>query len=229
MARRLSKDQVATYLKAHPTFLNDHPDLLLHLTPPSQQRGNGILDMQRFMIERLQEEVAQLRLRQHEFLDASRVNLSSQERIHNAVLALLEARTFEHLLEILGSDLARLLDVDMVSLCFETTEAFRSRKKVRGLILLQPGVIDGLVGEGRDVLLRDETGGDRLLFGASATKVSSDALVRLTVSRAGPPGLLALGSRTASRFHPGQGTELLKFLAGAVSRCARAWLDLPPA
>jgi uncharacterized protein YigA (DUF484 family) len=226
--RRLQKDQVVAYLRAHPTFLEDNPDLLLQLLPPAQRRGDTVLDMQQFMIERLQTEIARLRLRQHELLDASKTNLSSQERIHGAVLKLLDARTFEHLLEILTDDLLRELDVDVIALGFESAEAFAGKRKLRGLALLIPGQIDQIVGEGRDVLLRDETKGDRRLFGASADKISSDALVRLAISRAGPPGLLALGSRTRARFHPGQGTELLMFLGGAVARCARTWLDLPP-
>ncbi|MBM3503621.1 MAG: DUF484 family protein [Alphaproteobacteria bacterium] len=224
----MQRDQVVAYLRAHPAFLDENPDLLLHLLPPAHQHGDSIVDMQRFMIERLQTEIARLRLRQHELLDASRTNLSSQERVHGAVLKLLEARTFEHLLETLTDELTGLLDVDVITLCFESTETVGRRRKLRGLVLLAPGEIDALIGAGRDVLLRDQSKGDRRLFNTMADKITSDALVRLTVSRAGPPGLLALGSQTSARFHPGQGTELLMFLGGAVARCARTWLDLPP-
>jgi len=39
--------------------------------------------------------------------------------------------------------------------------------------------------------------------------------------------LLAFGSREEERFHPGQGTELLSFLARILTHAMRSWLDLP--
>ena len=42
-----------------------------------------------------------------------------------------------------------------------------------------------------------------------------------------PQAMLALGSRQPEHFHPGQGTELLVFLAGTLQQCIRMWLDLP--
>ena len=38
--------------------------------------------------------------------------------------------------------------------------------------------------------------------------------------------LLALGARRPGIFHPGQGTELISFLAETVEITTRAWLDL---
>jgi len=80
---------------------------------------------------------------------------------------------------------------------------------------------------GRDMLLRPRVRGARTIFGSAASLVRSDALLRLKISPAAPAGLLALGSRKENRFHPGQGTELLGFLARALERSIRAWLDLP--
>ena len=42
-----------------------------------------------------------------------------------------------------------------------------------------------------------------------------------------PPALLAMGARDERRFHPGQGTELLGFLARVVSGCIKGWLERP--
>jgi uncharacterized protein YigA (DUF484 family) len=41
-----------------------------------------------------------------------------------------------------------------------------------------------------------------------------------------PVGLLALGARKPGVFHPGQGTELLTFLARTLGITIAAWLDL---
>ncbi len=94
--------------------------------------------------------------------------------------------------------------------------------------MLEPGSVDELIGTGHDALLRSDVVGDPALFGAAAAGlVRSDALVRLRVSSAAPIGLLALGARKPGVFHPGQGTELLSFLAQVIEHSIRAWLDLP--
>jgi len=36
-----------------------------------------------------------------------------------------------------------------------------------------------------------------------------------------------MGARDERRFHPGQGTELLGFLAHVVSGCIKGWLERP--
>ena len=63
--------------------------------------------------------------------------------------------------------------------------------------------------------------------GAAAGLVRSDALIRLDIAEAAPPTLIAFGSRQPDHFHPGQGTELLNFLARVLEITIRAWLDLP--
>jgi uncharacterized protein YigA (DUF484 family) len=69
--------------------------------------------------------------------------------------------------------------------------------------------------------------GDAMVFGPGAGLVSSDALLRLSISSTTPTALLALGAREPGQFHPGQGTELLTFLARVVESCIRGWLNLP--
>ena len=84
-----------------------------------------------------------------------------------------------------------------------------------------------MLGAERDVLLKSDTEGDPLLFGDGAGLVRSAALLRLCVSKAAPAGLLCIGMRRAGKFHGGQGTELLGFLARALGITIAQWLDLP--
>ena len=184
--------------------------------------------MQQFMLKRLQDEVHRIRDEQRDLLKATRANIQSQARIHDAALALLGARTFEHLVQTFTTDLSLLLDVDVVMLCVETADGQLPRVDVQGLSGLPVGSVGDLVGIDRDVVLRDDVVGDPLLFGAGAGLVRSDALIRLAVSGMAPPCLLAMGSRDPQRFHPGQGTELLGFLGKIGSMAIRSWLELPP-
>jgi uncharacterized protein YigA (DUF484 family) len=224
---RPSAAQVAGYLRRHPAFLAEHPELLEVLAPPGRTHGDGVLDLQSFMVERLRGEVAEMREARDALVRSGRSNMAAQGRVHEAVLALLASKSFEHLIEIVTTDLAILLNLDAVSLGVE--QAGRTLPPVRlgGLCQLEPDTVDSLIGSGRKVALRGEIEGDPAIFGAAAGLVASQALIRLDISAATPPALLALGSRQAGQFHPGQGTELLAFLAGALEHCIRAWLDLP--
>lgn len=226
-AGRVTAAQVIDYLRRHPDFLMRHAELLDGQHPPARRKGPGVLDLQQVMVERLRRDVARLRTEQDDLLANSRDNLSTQERVHRAALALLAARSFEHLIETVMTDLAVVLDVDVVSLCVEASEG-RKRRSVEGVQLLPAGMVGELLGNGRDTLLRDDVEGDPRIFGAAAGLVRSDALLRVMASPAAPPGLLAFGTRHPGYFNPGQGTELLSFLAHVLEHAIRTWLDLPP-
>lgn len=212
-------EQVIRYLKAHPTFLRDHPEVVAFLAAPTKF-DDEVLDMQHFMIEKLQGEVTNLRSSQRELLSASQVNLSSQERIHAAVLAVIEARTLEDIGRIVAEDYRSILDVTTSSLCFEN----QGQSSQRNIVLLPPGTIAKLMGE-RSILLRRDITGDERLYGDQASKVRSDALVLIDLGEKRDPGLLALGSSDVERFHAGQGTELLGFMARAITGALRAGPD----
>jgi uncharacterized protein YigA (DUF484 family) len=223
---RVTAAQVVDYLRRHPAFLMRHPELLDAQVAPGRDRGERVLDLQQFMVERLRREIGRLRTDQDELLANSRDNLSTQARIHKAVLALLAADSFERLIETVTTDLALLLDVDVVMLCIERSAGRIDHAAIDGIQMLAPGAVDRLLGKGQDVLLRDDVRGDEEAFGAAAGLVRSDALLRLRVSRATPAGLIAFGTRHPGYFNPGQGTELLGFLARVLEFNIRAWLDL---
>ena len=222
-----TEHDVARFLRHHPDFLVKHPELLSSLAPPTRRLGDGILDMQQFMIERLRNDLSASRASNAELVTLSRSNQASQSRAFRAALALLNARTFEHLIEILTTDLAVHLGVDVASLCVEQTRDGPPRAPCKGVQILEVGTVDRLLGRGRDVLLRPDAPGDQAIFGSVAGLVRSDALVRLGIGRLAPPGLLAIGSRAEGWFQTGQGTELMAFLGRIVERSIRSWLNLP--
>ena len=224
----VGSDEVRQYLTNNPDFLTSHPDLLTELTPPALRQGDGVLDMQLYMIDRLQKQVAELQSEQLDLIAASRNNMMSQARIHSAVLALLEARTFEHLIEVVTTDLANLLDVDVVTLCVESDSYAAKVAGTDGVFTIPQGRVDEVLGTERDIFLHEDETAEQDLFGGASTLVKSSALVRLRINSMGPSAILALGSRDNGRFHPGQGTELLCFLGRIVAQCLKGWLNLPP-
>ena len=223
-APRITAAQVVDYLKRHPTFLQRHPELLDSQMAPARSHGDGVVDLQQFMVERLRRDLTRLRGLQDELVANSRDNLSTQDRIHKAALVLLSAESFEHLIEIVTTDLAVLLDVDVAALCVEAANGSPPRS-VEGVQVLPAGFVHKLLGTG-EVLLRDDADGDETIFGPAAGLVRSDALIRLAVGRSAPPALLVFGTRHPGYFNPGQGTELLSFLARVIEHCLRQWLGL---
>lgn len=226
---RLSADQVADYLRRHPAFLLDHADLLETLLPPTRSQGERVADMQQFMLQKLQSRLAHLRDAQSALLAAGRSNLTAQTQIHAAVLALLAAGSFAHLIHIITHDFSTILDVDVVVLLIEETKAIEPHAAGHNLYVVRKGAVDRLIGTGRDILLRERSKNTDDVYGPAAALVRSDALARLSFAPSAPSGLLALGSRSPDKFHAGQATELLQFLAQAVAGSVGAWLDLGPA
>jgi uncharacterized protein YigA (DUF484 family) len=220
-----SADEVETYLRDHPDFLVDHPDLVNVLLPPEAKRGEGVVDLQRYMLERVRGDLSRVQTQQNEILATSRSNLITQNRVHASVIAMLGATTLEHLIEIITTDLAVHIEVDAVTLGFEALDRLPAGGNGTSLRILPKGAIDRLVGTGKDLALIPDAQPDAQLFGSASTLVRSQALLRLQLRRDAPQGVLAFGSRTPEKFHPGQGTELLTFLGKVVELTFRGWLD----
>jgi uncharacterized protein len=226
-----SSEDVIDFLRQHPDFLLAHPELLTVLTPPQVDRGPGVIDMQHFMVQHQREEIARVKAQQKNLIAVTRANLAIQGRVHNAVLAILAAQSFEQLIQVVTTDLANLLDADVVTIAVERQglgpNAARARLPHPGVQILEPDTVSDVLGPERDVVLHTDTEGDPRLFGDGAGLVRSAALARLPVSTKAPPGMLCIGMRKPGKFQTGQGTELLSFLARVLGITIAAWLDLP--
>ncbi len=217
----LADERVADYLRRHPDFLIRHPDLALVLSPPSRFDGDdGVLDLQLYMIDRLRDEMDDVRGAAEHLITTSRSNMSTQSRTHRAVLELLAADSLEALARVVTDDLPTLLDVDVATLRFELSD-----RVLADIPRIDPGTVFKVVGgPDRDCALSDELPGDPALFGEAADLVRSAAMVRLCPGGASPPGLLCLGSRHGRTFHAGQATDLLNFLGRVVEGCVRRFV-----
>jgi uncharacterized protein YigA (DUF484 family) len=215
----LTDDQVVAFLRRHPDFLLRHSELLLSLSVPSRfEDGSGVVDLQAFMLQRQREEMARIKGAAEKLVHTSRSNMSTQNRTHQAALALLAADSLEALAQVVTDDLPGLLDVDAVTLRIE--ESAKPIPELAVIGRMAPGLADRVLGGAdRDCALSQEVPGDPALFGEAATLVKSSAVVRVTPGGRCPPGLLCLGSRHGGTFYSGQGTELLGFLARVLQSC----------
>ena len=219
---------VADYLERHPDFLIRHPHLMECLTPPSRytaEDGN-VVDMQHFMVKVLREELHCLRDCAQDVIETSRSNLSNQTRAHAAVLSIMTASSLEDLFRVTSEDLPLHLDLDVATVCFEVSNpaklAIQFGPHVRGL---EHGVIDGVMNGATSVALYKDMTDDGRIFGAAAGLVRSAGLARIEGNDIHPTGLLAFGTRDDGCFHPGQGTELISFIARVFERSLQGWLE----
>lgn len=217
---------IATYLKAHPDFMLRHPTVMQALVPPAVDRGRGVVDFQRFMVSRLQNDLDQAQTERNAFIQNARANAQGQARIHAAALSLIEARSLAQLIEVLTCDLMLALDVDVIALVVESNGAEVPHVAASGVRIVAPGSVTGWLGR-RTAVLQGCDSGDPAIYGPGANLVRSEALLRLDISKRTPVGLVAFGSRDPNLFHEGQGTEHIAFLGGVIERLLRAWLDLP--
>jgi len=214
----LSDEQVSDFLANHPNFLEENPDILQSMMVPSRWSGDGVADMQKFMLESLRGEIDNLRDCAQDVIETSRTNMSIQTRTHTAVLALLSASNVDQLISVISEDFPLLLDIDVAIIGFEPANSPDTALQNDVVTGYLPGDVDRLIGPDQDVILMQNVNDDGSLFGEGAGLVHSAALARLRPGRRTPMGLLALGAR-GSAFYPGQGTELIGFLARVLERC----------
>ena len=221
----VNDETVTAYLRAHPDFLARHSEMLTELEAPSRWSGDGVVDMQRFMTDKLRREIDHLRSISNELIVTSRTNLSVQGRTHQAVLTLLAARDVTELARTVRDSFPLILDLDVVSLCLEPSSQALPELAINEIRELAEGAVDRYLGPDHDIMLTHEAADDGTIFGEGAGLVRSAALARINGGAVMPSGILALGSRNHGTFHPGQGTELLTFLARVIEQVMHSWLE----
>jgi uncharacterized protein YigA (DUF484 family) len=224
---KISTKMVKEYLTEHPDFIQKNPELLSLLMPPVIEGAENVVDFQAFMLKNLQQQMLILKDDQGSIIDASRKNLSTQNRIHQAILALLEADGLEHLLHIVKQDWADNLLVDCVSICFDNKEGYSFLKSENIRVIYDNSVKD-YFGDAVFSILRGAANVSEEIFGPATPLIQSEALIRIPASEFSPEGILAFGSRDPDHFYPGQGTELLTFMVDGFRGCLIQHLKRQP-
>jgi uncharacterized protein YigA (DUF484 family) len=198
---------VAAYLRAHPRFLADRPELYRFLAPPDRVHGERLADHMLAMLRAERVHATAMAERADDVLAAGRAAAGLAARVQEAVLALLAATNAA---ECIAAEFSAHLAVDSASLCAEAPS--------EGARLLPEGTVARLLGT-RAVLFRDAGSDAALLHGEAADLALHDVLVRIPGE--GPPALLALVARDRTVLDPSQGAGALTFLGRAVAAALR--------
>lgn len=225
----MTPKDIITFLKDNPNFVNDHPEAVELLIPPKKRPKKGeVADFQSYMIERLKEDKEKVMSTTQKLVETSRANMTNQQRIHEAVLRMLEASRFDDFIQSITLDLASILDVDIGVFLVEADGESIPHISTSGIRIIPEGTVDKWMDD-KTVLLQDNISGIEPIYGGGATLVKSQILLRIDIApqTPTPPAILAFGSRDPNMFIEGQATDQILFLAGVVERCFRRWLELP--
>jgi len=210
----LTAMEVASFLRRHPGFLGEFPDIALTLVVPREQGSTTSLAS--YQLEVLRDKNHELNQRLRDLIETAADNEQLVVRVHSLTVALMREKTL--------GDTARRVVAGL-------TEDFHT-ELVRLALFRAPSdglpAADWLIAAPRgaeqwapfdEFLKRTEPLCGRLqpekletLFGAKSSEVKSAVLVPIDGI-----GMLAIGSSDANRFHPGMGTVFLKLIAEAVA------------
>lgn len=235
-------DDVRNSILQNPQAILNDAELMRALLAPAHDAGRNVVDLRAAMIARLEEQLGRLAEAHRDVVAAAWDNMSGMEQVHRAVLAVLDAASFEDFVEVVSTDFSELLSVDFVRFCM-STDAPQAAKDLLDNAPASPIVVLGFDAfsalSPATTMKRSDLGGpvalmgdlapgeaDPAIFGADAAHVRSLALIALDFGPAIQPGLVAFGSREPSRFSCEQGTDLLCFLGAVVERAMRDWLAL---
>ena len=224
---KITAADVVAYLRDQPNFFFQHPEALSSISSPDNGLGDGVIDFQSVVINKLRDSAEEFKQERKDLLLTARTNQQSLGRIHECVLAVLASKSFEQVIHTVTTDFAVMLDLDMVILCIEANDEKMRPLDTRGVIILPEGEVERCLDVERRVSLRSNITGEKQIFGAGASLIRSEAIVRLNISSVTPPSLIAFGSRDPLRFDSGQSTELIVFLACVLEHVISTWLDIP--
>jgi uncharacterized protein YigA (DUF484 family) len=200
----MTNDEIARFLRTHPKFFDQHPELLETIYVPHPYGGRAIALSERQTVA-LREKVKLLEGKLAEIIKFAEENDAIGEKVHRLSVALAGARDFPALVHSLYFHLREDFAVPHVALRvwgksvpadFQEAEAVSEaqRQQAEGMPAPHCGPAAGSV--------------FAPWFGEAAEHVRSLALVPL--SQSAVFGLLALGSEDPQRFFPEMGTLYLR-------------------
>ena len=210
---KLGTHEVAVFLRRHPNFLQQFPDLALTLVVPRDEGPAASLAS--YQLEVLRDKNRELNRRLQDLFGNAQGNERLAVRTHQLTLALMKQTNAADTLRAMAASLAEDFHGDLVRIVVF--------KPVQGLeeadwLQLVPEADRSLdpfrdcLADGEPLCGRLQPEKHALLYGMRGEDVQSSALLPMP-----GVGLVAVGSRDANRFYPGMGTLFLRMMAESLA------------
>ena len=212
-AEKLGAHEVAAWLRRHPTFLQQFPDLALTLVVP---RENGpAASLASYQLEVLRDKNRELSRRLQELFGNAQENERLAVRTHQLTLALMKQTSAADTLRAMAASLAEDFQGDLVRIVsFHPVDGVDDVDWLQVIAENDPRLegFRDLMGSGEPVCGRLHPDKNALLYGMRAEDVQSSALLVLPGT-----GLVAVGSLDPNRFFPGMGTLFLRMMGESLT------------
>jgi len=210
-------EQVSAFLKQHPRFLGEHPELLTEIQL-SHSSGSAISLIER-QVQVLRDQNQDLKTKLLELVDVARDNDRLNERMHQMTLDLLQAGSLTDLLDTLENHLRNEFSADTITLHLPGLDEVRQRETGAADLVVDDtlkALFPGPFSEDKPQCGRLRQEQLDFLFQDQAAAIESAAVIPLgTCAEA---GLLSIGSREVNRFSSSMGTLFLSHLGALLAR-----------
>jgi uncharacterized protein len=221
-SEKLGAHEVAAWLRRHPAFLQQFPDLAISMVVPREQGPAASLAS--YQLDVLRDKNRELSRRLHELFATAQDNERLAVRTHQLTLALLKQHDAADTVRAMAAALEEDFQGDRVRVVlFEPVAGLADVGTDAPDWLQVIAADDARLAPFRDALTSDEPICGRLhpdkhalLYGAQAGDVQSSALLPLPGI-----GLIAVGSHDPNRFFPGMGTLFLRIMGEALAVALR--------
>ena len=209
--REIDANDVAAFLRRHPDFLADFPDLAMNLKLPREQGASTSLAS--YQLDVLRDKNRALMRRMHELVAIASENEQLMARVHGFTLSLMRAGSLGDTLARVVATLTEDFHTDFVRMAlFRPVDGFQADwLRVAPREALDWGAFAEFFVKNEPLCGRINADKLDFLFGQHASQVRSAVLIPIR-----DRGLLAIGSHDPNRFHPGMGTIFLKLIADSV-------------
>ena len=210
---KLGAHEVAAWLRRHPKFLQQFPDLAVSMVVPREDGPAASLAS--YQLDVLRDKNRELSRRLHELFANAQENERLAVRTHQLTLALLKQRSAADTVRAMAASLAEDFQGDLVRMVlFEPVAGMDDSdwlQVVAGDDARLAPFRDALA-DAEPICGRLHPDKNALLYGARVDEVQSSALLPLPGI-----GLLAVGSHDPNRFFPGMGTLFLRMMGEALA------------
>lgn len=220
---KLGAHEIAAWLRRHPKFLQQFPDLALSMVVPREEGPAASLAS--YQLEVLRDKNRELTRRLHELFGNAQENERLAVRTHQLTLALLKQDNAADTVRAMAAALAEDFNGDLVRIVL-----FKPIAGLDGVDWLQTIAQDDTrlspfrdcLADGEPLCGRLQPEKNALLYGMRAEEVLSSALLALDGT-----ALVAVGSRDPNRFYPGMGTLFLRMMGDAFAASLRRFDRAP--
>ena len=207
-AERLSAHEVAAWLRRHPKFLSQFPDLTLSLVVPREDGPAASLAS--YQLEVLRDKNRELNSRLAELFANAQENERLTVRTHQLALSLMRAGSAADTVLAMVASLGEDFQGDAVRVVLFDEQPGLQAPWLQVIAARDKRMapFKDCVTSGEPICGRLNPDKMELLFGDDQSQAQSVALIPVP-----NVGLIAVGSRDGNRFFPGMGTLFLRLMA----------------